>query len=199
MSIVPSGDVPVFSEEDVLPLFENRLRPVLDVFAASYEVLAADDGSRDATPLVLEGMRHRWPRLRVARLRRDNGHPKALTAGPHRARGEYVASVDAGRQNPSETVATMLRLGHVSGRDVVPGIRADRSSDTRFKRWTGGLYHRLVRRLVGAGDFRLLDRRAVDALTGPREHLPVYRLIFTTLQGRTAYVVASGSEMAANR
>ena len=174
MSIVLSVVVPVFNEEDVLPLFEDRLRPVLDELEASYEVLAVDDGSRDATPLVLETMRHRWPQLRVVRLRRNNGHQNALTAGLHRARGEYVVSIDVDLQDPPETIATMLRLAEASGLDVVHGIRADRSSDTPFKRWTAGLYYRLVRRVVGAevpadaGDFRLLSRRAVDALTGLR-------------------------------
>jgi glycosyltransferase involved in cell wall biosynthesis len=183
MSIVLSVVVPVFNEEDVLPLFEDRLRPVLDELGASYEVLAVDDGSRDATPLVLEGMRHRWPQLRVVRLRRNNGHQNALTAGLHRARGEYVVSIDVDLQDPPETIATMLRLAEASGLDVVHGIRADRSSDTPFKRWTAALYYRLVRRVVGAevpadaGDFRLLSRRAVDALTGLREHEPVYRLL----------------------
>ncbi|WP_033346704.1 glycosyltransferase family 2 protein, partial [Catenuloplanes japonicus] len=142
MSIVLSVVVPVFNEEDVLPLFEDRLRPVLDELEVSYEVLTVDDGSRDATPLVLEGMRHRWPQLRVVRLRRNTGHQNALTAGLHRARGEYVASIDVDLQDPPETIAKMLHLAETSGLDVVHGIRADRSSDTPFKRWTARLYYR---------------------------------------------------------
>ncbi|MFI5841794.1 glycosyltransferase family 2 protein [Catenuloplanes sp. NPDC051500] len=197
MSILLSVVVPVFNEEDVLPLFEDRLRPVLDGLDVPYEVLAVDDGSRDATPLVLQKMRQRWPQLRFIRLQRNSGHQNALTAGLHHARGAYVASIDVDLQDPPETIAEMLRHAEASGLDVVYGIRADRTSDTPFKRWTAGLYYRVVRRVVGAevpaeaGDFRLLSRRAVDALTGLKEHKPVYRLLVPWLglpTGEVTYV-----------
>src|SRR5689334_8570371 len=160
--------VPVFNEEDVLPLFAERMRPVLDGLGVAYEVLAVDDGSRDATPLVLETLRRKWPELRVIRLRRNSGHQNALTAGLHRARGEYVVSIDVDLQDPPEVIAEMLRLAETEGLDVVHGVRADRSTDSPFKRWTAGLYYRVVNRVVGslvprhAGDFRLLSRTAVD-------------------------------------
>ncbi|GIF39025.1 glycosyltransferase family 2 protein [Actinoplanes xinjiangensis] len=175
--------VPVFNEEDVLPLFAQRMRPVLDALDLPYEVLTVDDGSRDATPAVLEGMRRQWPQLRVVRLRRNSGHQNALTAGLHRARGQYVVSIDVDLQDPPEVIAEMLHLAESAGLDVVHGVRADRSSDSRFKRWTAGMYYRLVRRVVGAsvphnaGDFRLLSRTAVDALIDLPEHEPVYRLL----------------------
>ncbi|MBL7253327.1 glycosyltransferase family 2 protein [Actinoplanes sp. LDG1-01] len=179
MSVV----VPVFNEEDVLPLFAERLRPVLDGLEVPYEVLTVDDGSRDATPAVLARMRQEWPQLRVVRLRRNAGHQNALTAGLHRARGRYVVSIDVDLQDPPEVIADMLRLAESEGLDVVHGVRTDRSTDSPFKRWTAGLYYRLIRRVVGAavphnaGDFRLLSRTTVDALTELPEQLPVYRLL----------------------
>jgi polyisoprenyl-phosphate glycosyltransferase len=188
--------VPVYNEEDVLPLFAQRLRPVLDGLDLSYEVLTVDDGSRDATPAVLATMRRDWPQLRVIRLRRNSGHQNALTAGLHRARGQYVASIDVDLQDPPEVIGEMLHLAESTGLDVVHGVRADRSTDTPFKRWTAGLYYRLVRRVVGtsvppnAGDFRLLSRTAVDALTGLPEQQPVYRLLVPWLglpSGEVAY------------
>jgi len=124
--------VPVFNEEDVLPLFAERMRPVLDGLGVAYEVLAVDDGSRDATPLVLETLRRKWPELRVIRLRRNSGHQNALTAGLHRARGEYVVSIDVDLQDPPEVIAEMLRLAETEGLDVVHGVRADRSTDSPF-------------------------------------------------------------------
>ncbi|BCJ50988.1 glucosyl transferase [Actinoplanes sp. NBRC 14428] len=175
--------VPVFNEEDVLPLFAERIRPVLDGLGLSYEVLAVDDGSRDATPAVLETMRRAWSQLRVVRLRRNAGHQYALTAGLHRARGRYVVSIDVDLQDPPEVIAAMLRLADDERLDVVHGVRTDRSTDSPFKRWTAGWYYRLMRRLAGAevpadaGDFRLLSRTAVDALTELPEHAPVYRLL----------------------
>ncbi|MDP9814560.1 glycosyltransferase family 2 protein [Spirilliplanes yamanashiensis] len=192
--------VPVFDEQDVLPLFAERLRPVLDGLGVTYEVLTVDDGSRDATPAVLEGLRRRWPELRTVRLRRNSGHQNALTAGLHRSRGQYVVSIDVDLQDPPEVIAEMLLLAESAGLDVVHGVRTDRRTDTPFKRWTAGLYYRLVRRVVGAavpanaGDFRLLSRAAVDALTELPEHLPVYRLLVPWLglpSGEVAYARAS--------
>ncbi|GAA1629633.1 glycosyltransferase family 2 protein [Actinoplanes couchii] len=175
--------VPVYNEQDVLPLFAERIRPVLDGLHVSYEVLAVDDGSRDATPVVLESLRRQWPQLRTVRLRSNSGHQNALAAGLHRAGGEYVVSIDVDLQDPPEVIGDMLRLAESANLDVVHGVRADRSTDTPFKRGTAGLYYRLIRRIVGtevphnAGDFRLLSRTAVDALTALPEHQPVYRLL----------------------
>ncbi len=195
--------VPVFNEEAVLPLFAQRLRPVLDDMGVSYEVLTVDDGSGDATRAVLEVMRRRWPQLRVIQLRRNSGHQNALTAGLHRARGRYVASLDVDLQDPPEVIAEMLRLAEASGLDVVHGVRADRSTDRLFKRWTAQLYYRLMRRVAGAavpenaGDFRLLSRAAVDALTALPEHLPVYRLLVPWLGLPTGEVTYTRERRAA--
>jgi dolichol-phosphate mannosyltransferase len=197
--------VPVFNEEDVLPLFAERIRPVLDGLGVPYEVLTVDDGSQDATAVVLEMMRRQWPELRVVRLRRNSGHQNALTAGLHRARGEYVVSIDVDLQDPPEVIAEMLRLAETAGLDVVHGVRTDRSTDSRFKRWTAGLYYRLVRRVVGApvphnaGDFRLLSRTAVDALMDLPENLPVYRLLVPWLGLPSGEVTYARERRAAGR
>ena len=197
--------VPVFNEEDVLPLFAGRMRPALDALGVPYEVLTVDDGSRDATPAVLDGMRRQWPELRVVRLRSNSGHQNALTAGLHRARGRYVVSIDVDLQDPPEVIADMLALARADGLDVVHGVRTDRSTDSPFKRWTAGWYYRLIRRVVGAdvphnaGDFRLLSRTAVDALTELPEHLPVYRLLVPWLGLRSGEVPYARQRRAAGR
>jgi len=197
--------VPVFNEEDVLPLFAERLRPVLDDLAVPYEVLTVDDGSRDATPAVLEAIRRRWPQLRVIRLRRNSGHQNALTAGLNRSRGQYVVSIDVDLQDPPEVIAAMLARAESDGLDVVHGVRADRSTDSPFKRWTAGLYYRLVRRIAGgdvppnAGDFRLLSRTAVDALTSLPENGPVYRLLVPWLGLPSGEVTYARQRRAAGR
>ena len=197
--------VPVFDEQDVLPLFAERLRPVLDDLGITYEVLTVDDGSRDATPAVLEGLRRQWPQLRIVRLRRNSGHQNALTAGLHRARGSYVVSIDVDLQDPPEVIAEMLGLAERAGLDVVHGVRGDRSTDSVFKRGTAALYYRLIRRAVGtsvpsdAGDFRLLSRTAVDALTALPEHLPVYRLLVPWLGLPSGEVTYARERRAAGR
>jgi glycosyltransferase involved in cell wall biosynthesis len=175
--------VPVYNEEDVLPLLAERLRPVLAGIGEPYEVVVVDDGSTDATAVVLAGLRRNWPELRVVGLRRNSGHQAALTAGLYRAHGDYVVSIDADLQDPPEVIPRMLELARREGLDIVYGVRSDRGSDTAFKRWTAGLYYRVMRRLVGksmpaqAGDFRLLSRATVEALRELPERLPVLRLL----------------------
>ncbi|BCY09910.1 glucosyl transferase [Actinoplanes sp. L3-i22] len=197
--------VPVFNEQDVLPLFVERIRPVLDELGLTYEVVAVDDGSRDATPVVLGLLRRRWPQLRVVRLRRNSGHQSALAAGLRRARGQYLVSIDVDLQDPPEVIGDMLRLAQREGLDVVHGVRADRSSDSVFKRWTASLYYRLIQRMAGAaiprhaGDFRLLSRTAVDALVALPEHLPVYRLLVPWLGLPSGEITYTRAPRAAGR
>jgi glycosyltransferase involved in cell wall biosynthesis len=175
--------IPMFNEEEVLPVLVDRLRPVLDGIGETYEVVAIDDGSTDGTAAQLIGIRRIWPELRIVRLRRNSGHQAALTAGLHRAFGQYVASLDADLQDPPEKIPEMLALARERDLDIVYGVRNDRSTDTIIKRGTAGIYYWLMRRLAGvevrsdAGDFRLLSRATVDVLRQLPEHQPVYRLL----------------------
>jgi glycosyltransferase involved in cell wall biosynthesis len=189
--------IPMYNEEAVLPLLVERLRPVLDGMGEPYEVVAVDDGSRDATPQLLLVLRRTWPELRLIRLRRNSGHQAALTAGLQRSFGAYVVSLDADLQDPPETIPEMLALARDEELDIVYGVRSDRSTDTFFKRRTAGLYYRLMRRVVGdrmpshAGDFRLLSRATVDALRQLPETTPVYRLLVPWIgfpSGEVTYV-----------
>src|SRR5690349_20160463 len=173
----------MYDEEDALPLLVDRLRPVLDGLGESYEVVAVDDGSSDGTFVNLLGLHRLWPQLRVIRLRRNSGHQAALTAGLFAARGAYVASIDADLQDPPEKITEMLEVARRDGLDIVYGVRSDRSTDTRFKRWTAGGYYRLIRQIVGknvpaqGGDFRLISRATVEALRQLPERKPVLRLL----------------------
>jgi len=175
--------IPMYNEEEVLPLLVHRLRPVLDGLGRSYEVVAVDDGSRDDTAAIVHLMRASWPQLRLIKLRRNSGHQAALTAGLFQARGDYVVSLDADLQDPPETIAEMLKVAEDGELDIVYGVRGDRSTDSFFKRTTAGLYYRLMRRIVGkkvpagAGDFRMISRAMVEALRGLPERAPVYRLL----------------------
>ena len=197
--------VPMFNEEAVLPLLAVRLRGVLDGLGEAYEVVAVDDGSTDATPAALAALRVGWPELRVLRLRRNSGHQAALHAGLLRARGAYVASIDADLQDPPEVIVELLRRARADDLDVVYAVRADRSRDTRFKRWTAGGFYRLVRRLVGeqvpaqAGDFRLLSRAVVEALRELPERNPVLRLVVPWLGFPSGEVTYERQERAAGR
>lgn len=179
--------VPAFDEEASLPLLVERLRPVLDSLGEPYEVLVVDDGSRDATPVILLRQRRTWPQLRVIRLRANSGHQAALSAGLSRARGDWVATLDADLQDPPEVLPQMLAAAREQHADIVYGVRSDRSTDTFFKRVTARAYYRLMRRLAGvqlaadAGDFRLMSRATVNAVNSLPEHHRVLRLVVPAL------------------
>src|SRR4051794_13835780 len=102
--------VPIYNEEPVIPALVERLRPVLDGLDVTYEVVAVDDGSRDATAQMLLDVGRTWPELRLIKLRRNSGHQAALTAGLQRSRGEWVVSIDADLQDPPEVIPEMLDL-----------------------------------------------------------------------------------------
>lgn len=197
--------VPMFNEEEVLPILVARLRPVLDGIGESYEVVAVDDGSTDTTAAQLFGIRRGWPQLRIIRLRRNCGHQAALTAGMQRSLGQYVASLDADLQDPPEKIPEMLELARGKGLDIVYGVRSDRSTDSAAKRLTASVYYWLMRRLAGvgvqadAGDFRLLSRVCVDVLRELPEHQPVYRLLVPWIGFPSGEVYYRREERAAGR
>src|SRR3954470_18605971 len=139
----------MYDERAAVDQFVSRLRPVLDGLGVTYEVVAVDDGSRDATVARLLELRGEWPRLRVVSLRRNAGHQAALAAGLRSARGDYVVSIDADLQDPPETIGEMLAAARERKVDVVYGVRSDRSTDTIFKRRTAGVYYWMMRRLIG--------------------------------------------------
>ncbi len=179
--------VPMYNEEQMIPLFFERLRPVLDGLAVTYEVVAVDDGSTDLTPALLQKARCAWPQLRMLRLRANAGHQAAISAGLSRARGHWLATLDADLQDPPELIADMLAVGKTGRIDVVYGIRTDRSTDSGFKRHTAALFYGLVRKLSGvdapahAGDFRLMSRATVDAVLAVSEQSRVMRVVVPAL------------------
>lgn len=179
--------VPMYNEQEVLPLFVERLRPVAEAWGVTYEVLCVDDGSTDATPVLLQRLRREWDAVRVVRLRANAGHQAAISAGLARARGAYVVTIDADLQDPPETIGEMLAAAREERVDVVYGVREDRSSDTTFKRLTARAFYRSIRALsdvdahVDAGDFRMMSRATVDAVNSLPESNRVLRLVVPAL------------------
>ena len=195
--------VPMYDEEAVLPLLVERLRPVADGWGVTYEVVCVDDGSTDATPVLLQRFRREWPQLRVVRLRANAGHQAAISAGLARARGQWVVTIDADLQDPPEVIGEMLAVARGQGVDVVYGVRSDRSSDTAFKRLTARAFYRSIRALsdvdarVDAGDFRLMSRATVDAVNALPEHGRVLRLVVPALGFPSASVTYARAARAA--
>lgn len=156
-------------EAAALAAFAQRLVPALDASGESWEIVCVNDGSRDDTLDALLQWRAQEPRVRVVDLTRNFGKEAALTCGIDHARGRAVIPIDADLQDPPELIAEMVRLWR-SGFDVVLPQRTDRSSDGVLKRATARWFYRLHNVLADAplpenvGDFRLMDRRVVDAL-----------------------------------
>ncbi|MGO0577445.1 glycosyltransferase family 2 protein [Ornithinimicrobium panacihumi] len=179
--------VPMFDEEEVLPLFVERARSVLDELGEDYEVVAVDDGSSDQTPVLLQTARRTWPQLRILRLRANSGHQAAISAGLARARGDWVVTIDADLQDPPETIVEMLEAARREQVDVVYAVRTDRSSDSAFKRSTANAFYGTMRRLSSgtgpddAADFRLMSRATVDAVNALPEQHRVLRLVVPSL------------------
>lgn len=162
--------VPVFNEEEAIAPFLARVRPVLErVCGADYEIVFVNDGSRDATLQMLEAESSDDPRLKLVDLSRNFGKELALTAGIDHTAGQAVIPIDVDLQDPPEVIEEMVERWR-QGHDVVLAARSDRSDDTRFKRVTARMFYRLMMKIsdidipADVGDYRLMDRRVVEAL-----------------------------------
>jgi glycosyltransferase involved in cell wall biosynthesis len=168
MSVV----APVYNEEALIDEFYVRTCAALN--GVPFELVLVDDGSTDGTPLRLERLAASDPRVRVVFLSRNFGHQTALTAGLDHARGDAVVMLDADLQDPPELITTMLDHWR-AGCDVIYGVREHRQGESRFKLSTARWFYRLFDKLAqvelqsNSGDFRLLDRRPLDALLSMRE------------------------------
>ena len=179
--------IPMYNEEEVLPLLVERLRPLLDGMGTTYEVVAVDDGSKDLTAALLQRYHREWSQLRVVRLRANAGHQAAISAGLVSALGDYVVTIDADLQDPPEIIPQMLAAAKDDGVDVVYGVRSDRSTDTWFKRASAQAFYKLIGLMsqtsahADAGDYRLMSRATVDAINSLPEHNRVLRFIVPAL------------------
>ena len=193
----------MYNEQEVLPLLADRLRPVLDGLATTYEVVCVDDGSADLTPALLAKLDREWEQVRVVRLRANSGHQAAISAGLALARGAYVVTIDADLQDPPEVIAEMLDTAHREQVDVVYGVRNDRTTDSVFKRTTARAFDAIIRKISGttaqsdAGDFRLMSRATVDAVNALPEHGRVLRFVVPALGFPSASVHYKRAERAA--
>src|SRR5436305_4948943 len=163
---------PVYNEEATLETFYARVCEALE--GVPFELVLVDDGSTDQSAAILSRLASADPRVRVVRLSRNFGHQTALTAGLDHASGGAVVMLDADLQDPPELIPRMLDHWR-GGCDVVYAVRRQREGESRFKLTTARWFYKLFAKLAqvdleqNAGDFRLLDRRPLDALRSMRE------------------------------
>jgi dolichol-phosphate mannosyltransferase len=166
--------VPCFNEEESIRDTNRRLEAALEKAPVDFEIIYVDDGSSDSTPELLRQLQEGDEHIRVVRFSRNFGHQMAITAGLEHAAGDAVVIIDADLQDPPEVILEFVEKW-MDGYDVVYGVRAEREGETAFKLWTAKLFYRCMAGLsdtripLDTGDFRLMDRRVVNALLGMPE------------------------------
>ncbi len=166
--------VPVYNEQEVLGEFYRRLAEVLAGIEARAEIVFVNDGSDDYSLVRLQELQADDKRIAILDLSRNFGKEIAMTAGLDHARGDAVIIIDVDLQDPPELIPRMIEEWR-HGFDVVYAQRRSRAGESALKKATAALFYRLMQRIsrvqipVDTGDFRLLSRRAVDALAGLRE------------------------------
>jgi len=165
---------PVYNEEAILEELYRRVSAVLDGAGESWELVLVNDGSRDRSPQIMRELHARDGRVKVVDFARNFGHQIAITAGADYARGDAVVIIDADLQDPPAVILELLAKWR-EGYEVVYAVRAERKGETWFKEFTARLFYRIIYRIteidipMDTGDFRLMDRKAVNALKGIRE------------------------------
>jgi dolichol-phosphate mannosyltransferase len=185
--------IPIYNEQESLPSLVDRLGPVMDKLDGPAEVVLVDDGSRDASYQLMIEVNGRDPRFKIIQLSRNFGHQIAITAGMDVASGQAVVVMDADLQDPPEVILQLAERWQ-QGYDVVYARREQREGETLFKRKTATMFYGMQRRFAEidqpaeVGDFRLVDRRALDAFLQMRERNRYVRGMFSWIGFRQTAV-----------
>ncbi len=176
--------IPIYNEEESFPALVKRLREVMDQLDGPTEVVLVDDGSRDASYQLMTEVNSEDHRFKIVQLSRNFGHQIAITAGMDVASGQAVIVMDADLQDPPEVILQMAARWQ-EGYEVVYAVREHREGETLFKRKTATIFYGIQRRLaeidqpMEVGDFRLVDRKALDAFLQMRERNRYVRGMFS--------------------
>lgn len=186
--------VPVLDEEGCINEFTRRVRAAAAEANVRYEIIFVDDGSRDATPERIQALRAEDPAIKTIRLTRSFGHQAALVAGLRHATGDAVLTLDGDLQHPPECVPRLVGEWR-NGADVV---NTERQPPAHLRKTgkdrTSSLFYRVLSWMTAipvvatSADFRLLDRKAVDAFNSLDEHFLFVRGLIPWLGFRDAYV-----------
>ncbi len=166
---------PIFNEEGNIALLVERIQKVMDSTGESWELILVNDGSIDRSPQLIDDAAHDNAHVKAIHFARNFGHQIAVTAGIDHASGDAVVLIDADLQDPPELILEMIERWK-AGFQVVYAVRAERKGESAFKLFTAKLFYRVIYRItdvsipLDTGDFRLMDRRVVDALKSMHEH-----------------------------
>jgi dolichol-phosphate mannosyltransferase len=185
--------IPIYNEEETFPELIKRASEVIDLLDGPAEVVLVDDGSRDCSYQLMVEASRRDPRFKVVQLSRNFGHQVAITAGMDAASGQAVIVMDADLQDPPHVILEMAAKWQ-EGYEVVQAVRERRDGETIFKKATATLFYNVLRRIaeieqpVDVGDFRLVDRKALDAFLQMREGNRYVRGMFSWIGFRQTAV-----------
>ena len=167
--------VPAYNEEEVLTEFHDTVDKALSGLPLDLEIIYINDGSTDATLDIINGLRANDKRITLIDLSRNFGKEIALSAGLHKAAGDAVVIIDADLQDPPGLIPELIKEWQ-NGYDVVYAKRTLRSGESLLKKSTAHFFHRIIQHVGNfsipedTGDFRILSRRAVNALNTFKEH-----------------------------
>lgn len=173
MNPVLSVIIPIYNEEQNIPVLYTRMKQVLDSLGDTYELLFINDGSRDQSMRLIRELAAKDNKVHFINFSRNFGHQIAVTAGLDACKGDQVVIIDADLQDPPELIAEM-RAKMKEGYEVVYARRNKRSGESFMKRWTAKMFYRILAKITSidipldTGDFRIMDRKIVDVL----KHMP---------------------------
>lgn len=165
--------IPVYNEQENIPILYERLCKTLSAISLKFEILFVNDGSQDASQKRIQELAEKDERVRYLELSRNFGHQIAVSAGLQFSNAQATVIMDADLQDPPELI-TELYSAYKQGFDVVYAKRQNREGETLLKKFTAKLFYRLMKRLssveipLDTGDFRLIDKKVVNALN----HMP---------------------------
>ena len=176
--------VPAYNEQEVLKIFYDALTKNMDTLKEDYEIVFVNDGSKDNTYLILKELAQKDKRVKVVNFSRNFGQQAAELAALRYAVGDAVIIMDCDLQDPPEVALQMIEKWK-EGYEVVHGKRKKRKGETAFKKLTAHVYYRFLRKITGmdiptdTGEFKLYDRKVVDAILSLPEHNRYLRALAT--------------------
>ena len=167
--------IPCYNEEEVIAETYKRLCDVMQKLSHNYEFIFINDGSKDKTIEILNNLAKADQAVKVLDFSRNFGHQCAVTAGLNYCGGDVAVIIDSDLQDPPEVIIEMLKIQQEENANVVYGVRKKRKGESWFKLFTAKIFYRLLNKLsdvqfpVDTGDFRLIDRKVIDAFNGLKE------------------------------
>lgn len=167
--------IPVFNEQEAIPLFYDAVIPVMDSLNEPYEIIFVNDGSRDNTLQILQDLAKKDNRIKVLSFSRNFGQQAAIFCGFENSSGDAVIPIDVDLQDPVEVIPKMIEKWK-EGYDIVHGKRTKRKGESFFKKATSAMYLKFIKGISGlnipknVGEFKLFDRKVVDVMVSMDEH-----------------------------